>query len=278
MVDVRGTGVRSETFDQGLTLIQQMGGQQRPGVLDLFESIGETAFGEECVGFIYGTVYHRPGLALPERQLATVGALTALGYAASQLQFHAKAALNVGCTRQQVIEAIIQVSSFAGFPAVLNALIAVKEAFAGVEDAEQPVDAAEQARWSDIDDRYERGLAAMAEIDGDAGTKVADALQDIAPDLARYIIEFTFGSVYPRPGLSLKHREIVTIAACTALGTAGPQLKVHTHGLLNVGGTRGEVIETLLHLAFYAGFPAALSAIAAAREVFAERAEREAEA
>ena len=268
MVDVQGADLRPDTFGQGLTLIRQMGGQQQPGVLDLFASIGETAFGEECVAFIYGTVYHRPGLTLPERQLATVGALTALGYASSQLQFHAKAALNVGCTQRQVIEAIIQVSSFAGFPAVLNALGAVKQAFAGIADTVEP---SEEPRWSDIDDRYERGLAAMAEIDGEAGTKVAEALQDIAPDLARYIVEFTFGQVYPRPGLSLVLREIVTIAACTALGTAGPQLKVHINALLNVGGSRAQVVETLLHLAFYAGFPAALNAIGVAREVFAER-------
>ncbi|HEX3782094.1 MAG TPA: carboxymuconolactone decarboxylase family protein [Pseudonocardiaceae bacterium] len=271
MVDAQGSDVRSDAFGQGLALIRRLGGQQRPAVLDLFESIGEEAFGEQCVEFIYGDVYHRPGLALPERQLATIGALTALGYAPSQLRFHAKAALNVGCTRQQIVESIIQVSSFAGFPATLNALTAAKEAFAGAEDAEHPADTADERR-PDINDRYERGLAAMAEIDGDAGSKVLDALQDIAPDLARYFIEFTFGEIYPRPGLSRKHREIVTIAACTALGTAAAALKTHIHGLLNVGGTRREVVETLLHLAFYAGFPAALNAIGAAREVFAERA------
>lgn len=271
MAEARGSDLRSETFEAGMTLIQQMGGQQRPAVLDLFDSIGETTFGEQCVEFVYGTVYHRPGLSLPERQLATIGALTALGYAASQLTFHAKAAINVGCARQQVIEAIIQVSSFAGFPAVLNALMAVKEAFADLADAGAPQESTDERRWSDIDDRYERGLAALTEIDGDAGRKVAEALQDVAPDLARYIIEFTFGEIYPRPQLSLKHREIVTIAACAALGSATPQLKVHVNGLLNVGGSRREVVETLLHLAFYIGFPAVLNAINAARDVFAER-------
>lgn len=272
MAEAQGSGGRSETFDQGLALIRQMGGQERPAVLDLFASIGETAFGEQCVEFVYGDVYHRPGLSLPERQLATIGALTALGYAASQLRFHAKAAVNLGCARQQVIEAIIQVSSYAGFPAVLNALMAVKEEFADSADVDQPAENIDEPRWSDIDDRYERGLAAMNAIDGDAGTKVIEALQDVAPDLARYIIEFTFGEIYPRPRLSLKHREIVSIAALTALGSAIPQLKVHVNGLLNVGGGRREVTETLLHLAFYVGFPAVLNAINAAREVFAERA------
>jgi 4-carboxymuconolactone decarboxylase len=263
---------RSASFAQGLKLIQQLGGAERPAVLDLFESIGEAEFGEQCVGFIYGDVYHRPGLRLPERQLATVAALTALGYAGSQLQFHAKAALNVGCTRRQLIEAVIHVSSFAGFPATLNALTALKAAFDGLPAEEaSPAEEVGEVPWAGIEDRYERGLAAMKAVDGEAGEKVAEALQDIAPDLAGYIIEFTFGEIYTRPHLSLRHREIVTIAACVALGTALPQLKVHIHGLLNVGGTEQEVVETVLHLAFYCGFPAALNAIAAAREVFAQR-------
>ncbi|MBE1495217.1 4-carboxymuconolactone decarboxylase [Amycolatopsis lexingtonensis] len=261
---------RSASFAQGLKLIQQLGGADRPAVLDLFESIGEAEFGERCVGFIYGDVYHRPGLELPERQLTTVAALTALGYAGSQLQFHAKAALNVGCTRRQLVEAVIHVSSFAGFPATLNALTALKAAFEGLPEDEPAPEPAEVA-WAGIEDRYERGLAAMKAVDGEAGEQVAVALADIAPDLATYIIEFTFGEVYTRPGLSLRHRELVTIAACVALGTALPQLKVHLHGLLNVGGTEKEAVETILHLAFYCGFPAALNAIGAAREVFAQR-------
>lgn len=264
--------VRDTSFDQGLKLIQQLGGADRPAVLDLFESIGEAEFGERCVGFIYGDVYHRPGLALPDRQLATVAALTALGYAGSQLGFHAKAALNVGCTRRQLVEAVIHVSSFAGFPATLNALGELKALFETLPAEEtSPEPDAEAPSWASIEDRHERGLAAMKAVDGEAGEKVAAALQDIAPDLATYIVDFTFGEIYPRPHLSLRRREIVTIAACVALGTALPQLKVHIHGLLNVGGSEQEVVETVLHLAFYCGFPAALNAIAAAREVFAQR-------
>ena len=120
-------------------------------------------------------------------------------------------------------------------------------------------------------DRFERGLAKLREIDGEAGERVIEALKDIAPDLARYMIEFPFGDIYQRPGLDLRSREMATVAALTALGTAQPQLKVHIHGALNVGCTRTEIVEIVIQMAVYAGFPAALNGMFAAKEVFAER-------
>lgn len=121
-------------------------------------------------------------------------------------------------------------------------------------------------------DRYTRGQKALAEIDGEAGQAVIDSLADIAPDLARYVIEFAFGDVYSRPGLDLRAREIATIAALTAMGNARPQLKVHINAGINVGLSQQEVVETIMQMAVYAGFPAALNGISAAKEVFAERA------
>ncbi len=120
-------------------------------------------------------------------------------------------------------------------------------------------------------DRYVRGWEKLKEIDGEAGERVIESLKDIAPDLGRYIIEFPFGDIYSRPGLDLKSREIATIAALTALGNAQPQLKVHIDGALNVGCTREEIIEVIIQMAVYAGFPAALNGISAAKEVFQAR-------
>lgn len=119
--------------------------------------------------------------------------------------------------------------------------------------------------------RLERGKRALAEIDGAAGDKVVEALADIAPDFARYLFEFPFGDIYSRPGLDLRSREIATIAALTALGNAAPQLKVHIEAGLNVGITREEVVEIIMQMAVYAGFPAALNGLFAAKEVFAAR-------
>ncbi len=117
--------------------------------------------------------------------------------------------------------------------------------------------------------RYQRGWDKLKEVDGAAGERVVASLADIAPDFARYLIEFPFGDIYSRPGLDLKSREIAVIAALTAMGNATPQLKVHLHAALNVGCTPVEIVEVVMQMAVYAGFPAALNGLFAVREVFA---------
>ena len=117
--------------------------------------------------------------------------------------------------------------------------------------------------------RFERGARALHAIDGEGGAAVVAALADIAPDFARYLIEFPFGDIYGRPGLDLRAREIATIAALTAMGNATPQLKVHLAAGLNVGLSRDEIVEVIMQMAVYAGFPAALNGLFAAKEVFA---------
>jgi len=119
--------------------------------------------------------------------------------------------------------------------------------------------------------RFDRGLEKLKEIDREQGERVVAALADIAPDFATYLIEFPFGDIYARPGLDLKTREIATVAALTAMGNAAPQLRVHIHGALNVGCSREEIVEVIMQMAVYAGFPAALNGLFAAKEVFAER-------
>ena len=120
-------------------------------------------------------------------------------------------------------------------------------------------------------ERFERGLKALDEIDGAGGRAVVDSLADIAPDFARYLIEFPFGDIYTRPGLDRRAREVATIAALTAMGNARPQLKVHITAGLNVGLSQDEIVETIMQMAVYAGFPAALNGLSAAREVFADQ-------
>jgi len=119
--------------------------------------------------------------------------------------------------------------------------------------------------------RQKLGEETLSAITGGTGAAVVEGLKDIAPDLAEWIISFSYGDVMSRPGLDRRSRQFATIAALTAMGTARPQLKVHIHGALNVGCTPTEIIEVILQMAVYSGFPSAINGLNVAREVFKER-------
>lgn len=117
-------------------------------------------------------------------------------------------------------------------------------------------------------DRRRRGEQMLARVDGEAGLDVVRRLAASFPDFAGYLLEFPFGDIYARPGLGLRERELAVVAALCAMGTAAPQLRVHLHAALHVGCTPREIVEVLMQMAVYAGFPAALNGLAAAKEVF----------
>ena len=174
------------------------------------------------------------------------------------------------------------------------------------------------------DERYERGLAILREVAAAEDPPVLGDLAGVAPDLGRYLVEFAYGDVYARPGMSLRRRALAAVAALGALGNATPQLRfhaqgarnagamepeinearsgqtsgaltaqdreivavarltalgtprrlellLHIHGLLDAGGSPSDVVETIVLMAVFAGFPAALNGMAAAAQVFAER-------
>lgn len=119
--------------------------------------------------------------------------------------------------------------------------------------------------------RFEQGSKNLQMIDGEAGERVIQALQDIAPDVGRYILEFAFGDIYENDVLSFREREIVTITSLLTQGDTKSQLIVHINGSLNVGLTEREIIEVFTHCIPYVGFPKVLNAITIAKEVFETR-------
>jgi len=120
-------------------------------------------------------------------------------------------------------------------------------------------------------DRFDRGEEKLNQIYPKAGERLARSLKDIAPDLSRYIIEYGYGEIYSRPGLDLKSRQIATISALVVLGNAESQLMDGIHGALNVGCSETEIVETILQMSMFAGFPPVLRALEVAKIVFAER-------
>ena len=121
------------------------------------------------------------------------------------------------------------------------------------------------------DKRLEQGIKNLQEIDGEAGERVIESLETIAPNVGRYILEFAFGDIYNSDTLSFREREIVTITSLLTQGDTKNQLMVHINGALNVGITEEEIIEIFTHCIPYVGFPRVLNAITSAKEVFESR-------
>lgn len=119
--------------------------------------------------------------------------------------------------------------------------------------------------------RFVSGLEQLKKIDGAGGEAVIRSLEDIAPDIGRYIIEFAFGDIYPRKELDLKEREMITIASLLTADGCEPQLEVHINGALNVGVSQEKIIEVFIQCIPYVGFPKVLNAVFLAKKIFKER-------
>lgn len=111
-------------------------------------------------------------------------------------------------------------------------------------------------------------LERFALVIGPGGDEMLAALEEVAPDLGRYIVEFGYGEVYGRPGLDLRERQIVSVAALVTQGGAERQLEYHLGGALRVGLSEAEVIEAIVQCLPFVGFPRVLNAVATARGVF----------
>ena len=119
--------------------------------------------------------------------------------------------------------------------------------------------------------RFTQGMEQLQTIDGKGGENVIKSLEDIAPDLGKFIVEFAFGDIYTREGLTTEEREMITLSSLLTAGGCEPQLEVHIGGALNVGISPEKVIETFLQCIPYTGFPKVLNAVFVAKKIFAER-------
>jgi 4-carboxymuconolactone decarboxylase len=122
----------------------------------------------------------------------------------------------------------------------------------------------------DLAERRERGLKLLHQMLGpEQAESIRQRWQQICPDFEAYVIEFLSGEVWSRPGLELRTKSLVTIATLAAAGRPlGLELNIRM--ALNNGASRQDVVETLLHIAPYAGFPACWEGLALAHKVFAE--------
>jgi len=256
----------SSRYELGLKTMESVAGDDAAQTVNSLEKLSPD-LARFVVEFAYGDLIASDALDLKTRELATVAALAGMGNAYPELTFHVNGALNVGASSEEIVETILLTAVYTGFPTSLNAVSTARGVFAE-RGIEVQVASSEQEG-----SRRDRGMKALERISGASGEEVVSGLEDIAPALGDFIIDFSYGDVLSRPGLDDRTRELATIAMLTAVGTATPQLKVHVNAALNVGVTQAEVVEVIIQMTGYAGFPAAINAISAAREVFADRAE-----
>lgn len=265
------TGDGAERGGAGRKILEQLvaGDAQ-----DYFDSFAAAApdLAQLSIDFAFGEALARDGLEHKAKLLAIVAMLAASSNRSDALRLHLAGALANGVTREEVIELLIQLSVYRGFPAALNAVTVARSVFAlGAQplqiDLPTPID--KESRT----DRLERGKALLAKSSAASGDAVVRSFDDIAPDLGRMIVEHSYGEIFSRRGIDLKTRELSACAALAAIGsaTAETPLRVHINAALNVGASREEVLETLVNLAPYSGYPATQQAMRIAAEEFAKR-------
>lgn len=231
---------------------------------DVVESLNDIApdLGKYIIEFSFGDIYSRKGTDLRQKEIAAVAALTAMGNAYPQLKVHTQAALNVGCSPEELVEVMIQIAVYSGFPSAINGINVLKEVLKEENLSIKPVEKDEK------EDRFNYGAKWLSKLDENQLDVLKESFKDTAPDLVKFTVAFGYGDVFSRENLDPKMRQIATIAALTALGTAQPQLAFHIEGGLNIGLTKEEILETIILMTVYSGFPSAINGINTAKEVF----------
>lgn len=204
-----------------------------------------------------GDLWRRTDLSPRDRGIVTVAALTAGGHMAS-MPAYLHRALDSGVKPAELGEIVNHLAFYAGWPGAMSAAAVAKQVF-----AERGVGADRLAGppgLLEVDEAAEKERAAY----------VARNLDAVAPGLRDYTNRVLFDEVWRRPGLAPRDRSLVTIAALIAGGKAA-QLVGHLNRGLDNGLTKAEISAVITHLAFYAGWPNAMSAASVAKAVFEKR-------
>lgn len=119
--------------------------------------------------------------------------------------------------------------------------------------------------------RYDIGVDNLNKIIGNVANDTRAMLNGDFSDVEKYILEFVFGDIYHRPGLSLKEKEMITLSTLIAQGASEGQIKVHMLSALNLGVKKEEIIELIIQCIPNVGFPKVLDAVSTAKKVFIQK-------
>lgn len=211
---------------------------------------------------VFGAVWARPGLDIRYRMIVTLSVLCVL-QRLPQLRTYLHSALTIGLTAREMQEIFVQCGIYGGFPTMVNALQLTSEVCAErgitVPDATIPE--------RSLDELEVQGRGIRQELQGVYGqTGYAVNTTPPAADLFQLALQYGYGEIWQRPGLSRKDRMVCAVSAFTVLWCES-QLRGFLHAAINVGFGKDEVIEILIQTAPYGGFPRALNAVALANDL-----------
>ena len=217
--------------------------------------------------FIFGEVSYTGSLDDKMRELITVTVLV-VNQTLPQLKAHVGASLNVGCTPEEIREAVYQCAPFVGFPKTLNAIAAMNEVFSE-RGISFPLPDAETVTE---EDRVKKGLALQEAL---YGTEIKDRYAwlpgEFAEAVPRWLTELCFSDFMTRKGLDSKTRELLTVVILAAMGGAEVQVRSHVEGALKAGNTAEEIVCALAHAMPYMGVPRLFNALNCAKEILDRR-------
>lgn len=222
-----------------------------PAVYDVAPGLGH--FTDDV---LFGEVWERTDLPSRDRSLVTLSAIVSTGKTA-QIGAHVSRALDNDVKPGEIGELITHLAFYSGWPNAISAVTETKKVFDERQIA--PVKNSEAAR-------IELEAAAEAARSATVSTTVAPTAAALA-DLTNRVL---FGDLWQRPDLSARDRSLVTIAALIAVGQP-EQLPFHANRAMDIGLTPSEASEVLAHVAFYAGWPRAMSAVPVLKQVLNNR-------
>jgi len=121
-----------------------------------------------------------------------------------------------------------------------------------------------------FDDRYHRGIEILLHMSPEKMDLVTNRLAEVAPDFARMVVEYAFGDIFARAALDLRARELIAISVLAARGDAAAQLRAHVASALKFGIARTEIVEAMMQVSIYSGFPVVINALTVCHELLTE--------
>ena len=207
---------------------------------------------------LYGEVWKRPGLAPHDRSIVTIAALIARNQTLA-MSYYFNQALDNGVKPSEISEIITHLAFYSGWANAFGAVGVAKDVFAqrGIGPDQLP---AASVQLLPLDEAAEAQRAAY----------VGSQFGSVAPGIVQYTTDVLFRDLWLRPDLAPRDRSLVTVSALIASGQVA-QIPYHLNRAMDSGLTQEQAAEVITHLAFYAGWPNAFSALPVAKEIFEKR-------